>query len=369
MGEPPVGEDSGVSILRLRRRRRGSTPTLPGADAGADSAPPPRQVDSGQADVARADAGAPDASSPIDAAPSEDATSDDGDVAAPDSGSDSGTGSDDAGVADANRPDAALEQACGDWSAFYCQQLSACSVNAFEISSAWGSIGGCTSGLDALCLSSLAAPGVTQTAASTEACATALQMGERGVRAVRLRRPVWRVRRHPRHVRQPPPRAAFDMQCASLFCATPLGSACSTCQPLTTVGGACTAGVCSGGQVCDPKTALCVAIESVGTGNPCDISAQCDLVNGTACDPSSKTCSLHLRTEFPLDAGCGQADGSTTEVTCPGNGTCSSSAFPGACEPAANVGSACTTDGGVNCVAPSVCAARVCTLPTAAMCR
>jgi hypothetical protein len=364
VGEPSGGEDSGV--LTPLGDAGGVDATLPGADAGTDSGPLPPPVDAGQPDVTGIDANVPDTSSPIDAA-FQDATSDAGRDAGSDAAVDSGAAPDDAGVADANRPDAALEQACGDWSAFYCQQLSACSVNAFEISSVWGSIGACTNGLDALCLSSLTAPGVTQTAAATEACAIALKMGDVACG---------------QFVSGPPSGAcavspgtfataaacAFDMQCASSFCAIPLGSACGTCQPPTTVGGACTAGVCSAGQACDPKTALCVAIESVGTGDPCDISPQCDLVNGTACDPASKTCSLHVRTEFPLDAGCGQADGSTTEVTCPGNATCSTSAFPGACQPAANVGSPCTTDGGVNCVAPSMCAAGVCTLPSAAMC-
>jgi hypothetical protein len=176
-------------------------------------------------------------------------------------------------------------------------------------------------------------------------------------------------------------RCIGDDQCQSGFCdlSTPEG-ACGRCARPPGVGQPCSnGGVCASGLLC-AASGTCAAPANLGgacgeaqpcreslacpqgtctrkgaPGAPCNVQEDCDLVNGVACNPSTRIC-IPLR----VSMSCGFApDGAL--VLCPAAGFCQ--ALLGTCVPAAADGAACDDDAGPNCTQPATCTSGVCRLP------
>ncbi len=202
---------------------------------------------------------------------------------------------------------------------------------------------------------------------------------------------------------------AFSSECHSTFCQLVTGTACGTCQPLTSPGASCATTACSRGFVCVASTMTCQPPSAAGTacndsepcgysltcvtppgaatgtceaagasvGATCDAKHEtgpgCEALRGLVCDRTTDRC---INLTF---AGAGQPCGnvSGTVVACDGASVCSgaSGTTPGTCQALVTEGRACDTGPGPTCMAPARCVTGsatatggTCELPTARTC-
>jgi hypothetical protein len=307
-------------------------------------------------------------------------------------------------------------QACADSARARCQRYDACS-NGLYTTIHWGDESTCETNTTAICLTNLAAPGTAASAATVEACASAIPTESCadffGVN---------------------PPAACAALagtlaagaacltssQCQSTYCAVPSNAACGVCAAVPKAGDACAVEAdCGsrGGLTC--AQGACVAFgaasASCGKGAPCGIGlscvgekkttpgacqpaastvgATCDSKQQTgpgcdgtlqlSCDPATSQCVLD--TVVTASATCGQVGGGVAK--CATSGTCvlstsdggaedggadaGAAPITGACLAAAANGAACDTASGPACVPSAKCVtasdastAGTCTVPT-----
>ncbi len=338
-------------------------------------------------------------------------------------GGGSTTGSGGAGGSGGSGPSA--EQACADLAKASCDKRDACSMG-FLITRAFGDLGACVTRTTALCLSSLAAPGTSQTPAKLEACVAA----HPGFSCVDFFNGTPPADCVPSAGELPQGAACVtSAQCASTYCAVSQTEVCGSCQPLPVVGASCAvqtdcgrelgcarvvnapSGVCapwvSQGGAClngekPCKAGLsCVGEDPVGktdgacqpagaaAGTACDGSrktmAGCDANLGLACVPAKQGSPIGTCQALQIvvaGATCGEIGGKppTGFSVCKASALCQKAAPAdptGTCVVAAADGSPCDIDPakGPPCLAPTKCVikggagtAGTCTLSDAAAC-
>jgi hypothetical protein len=267
-----------------------------------------------------------------------------------------------------------ITQACKDYAAAYCSHLglgdqAQCSPTALAYR--YGDLSTCRSVRNALCVAEINAPSSGWSAATFEACTSAI--------------PTWGCSNFFYDEDIPPQcqvtgalpegsACAVSAQCTTGFCAIPPGARCGTCQPTPKVGASCADVECPAGLLCEGSGPTCVGYaikgEACGANQPCNdglacvgglcqtaettLGAPCSLTtdacaffdDGLSCDGATGMCATVLLIQPGL--GCGVVD--NQEAFC-----IAGSCLRGVCVANVPLGGACEVGGDVPCIASADC--------------
>ena len=286
-----------------------------------------------------------------------------------------------------------ITPACADYARAYCAKLDQCGNKAAQRT--FGSVDACVARASMRCVSAAAAPSSGSTAVTIDACTGTIPTAS----CAEWLEPEPVVCAISPGTLAKGAACAFGTQCASTYCAIPLGAGCGQCAAVPGAGDDCTAT-----RGCGPANLRCDASGSGkclplgGASAPCDASAPClaglDCVGaepkkmtqgacqparatlGAACDPARVAApgcdrnqgldcdkaSLQCVAVATATAGapCGYDKTSGAFTICTGGSTCFASAASGAtavCVVAVVEGSACDTAAGPPCLTPARCVA------------
>jgi hypothetical protein len=307
-------------------------------------------------------------------------------------GSASAPSSDDAGGGDAPL---SIDRACTDLAKARCTRLAACSDADLKLRD--GDEATCETREKASCVNGLSAPATGSTPTTAEACASAIGAATcaqyLGFSPIAACAPKVGTLGDGAS-------CTFSGQCASSFCAVPVGAGCGKCAAVPKVGDAChtedSAQGCGPYLHCGKDSNLCVAY--VASGGACDKNEVCDFglscvgaktTTKGACQPLAAavgaTCDAKQQTApgcdralglwcpsagasagkcapFTTYAKTGEACGTLDDVTyaaCSGGAVCvvpPGGAGKGTCQGPANAGEPCDTSGnGASCITGARC--------------
>jgi hypothetical protein len=304
----------------------------------------------------------------------------------------------------ADTPSVSPDQACSELAAAFCDKANSCAAAFVQLE--YGDVANCTTRFKASCLVGLNAPSTAQTAADTQACATAAKTATCGALfdndtpTACLPKSGGLEDGKPCHA---------SSQCKSAFCAIDENKAvCGVCAAKPAAGGKCTTSgcpaplKCSVDKTCNKPAAIGAACsDSIPcvTGSTCfgmkcvadagTEGAACDPMAGPSCDGTKGLFCVAKKCIKPAivakGAECGfDYDIATMSVKsaklCEKAGWCKGlnlSAMPpilkGTCEPAAADGEACIADAsfekGPGCMEPAECVGGKCLLSDNATCK
>ncbi len=266
-----------------------------------------------------------------------------------------------------------MAKAAGDAANAYCARVQACAPALFAIG--YGDTATCVTTFAGDLARALAAPGVTETAAQVEACATAFAQVSCG--DLLGRKPVDACKPSAGTLADGAACGA-DGQCAGARCKVALGQVCGTCTTRAGAGAAC--GVdddCGDGMLClvgkcaayGVERATCDATHPCrpdlsctggacgapgAAGAACTGNEQCGSAAGVVCNPQSKKCDTLVYGS--AGAPCGFVGGKV--ATCTGGSACvqiQTPSYVGKCAALAVPGAACDTANGPVCGSGAVC--------------
>lgn len=270
------------------------------------------------------------------------------------------------GTSDAGGPDSSISadgtKACADAASVFCTQLQTCSPFGLQVE--YGDVTTCQTRFALGCVQTLSFPQTGATAATTEACASALPgISCTDFIAVNLGSTCATQAGSVANGSA----CGDDAQCTSAFCARAADSQCGTCAPASTAGSACVNGACSSGFACNTDDSTCIVPVAGQIGDTCKTQSQCDVAHAVGCNTNDDKCiALAIATS---GGSCGADSITPSKFTlCPANGSCDS-VLNGNCHATAADGAACSTDStGPSCLSPAKCVSGICTLPDATAC-
>jgi hypothetical protein len=246
---------------------------------------------------------------------------------------------DDAGVDGAVPP--AVVLSCQNYAYAYCNFLNGCS-STFLVTR-WGTQAACEAALNTTCTYANLAPSSLQSPATTDDCTSKLTPDS------------WQCSDFLYSQNRPPACAnqasgskangascAINQQCQSSYCATPIGHACGTCQPLPSAGSSCATYECPTGLQCTSSTCVALALSGAAcsTSQPCGEGLTC---TAGSCEPGATMSGAPCTVGGP---GCAEVDGLVCNAA---SSTCQTLMVPAVGQPCGVVGDQAT-----------VCPAAVC---------
>ncbi|WP_394833094.1 hypothetical protein LVJ94_42000 [Pendulispora rubella] len=279
------------------------------------------------------------------------------------------------------------ESACANYAQSRCAEVNGCTPRAFNAN--YADMNACLTRIQAVCKTSLAAPGTGKTAAKVDECAKSLKPDQ--CDRVRYNQPPEACKVSVGTLDDGAP-CGDPSQCKGRYCKKAEGSTCGVCATVGQSGAVCDgdeacdegflcsagkcAKICAENETCEGDNRVCgnlhmldrdtkKCIPRLGEGQACSSAKRCSIADSLYCNENTRVCT---RFEY---VGVGQACGTNeqTKVFTGCRASSCSEQTPKTCLADLPEGAKCDAKGGAACALPGVCENGVCKKPDPANCK